>query len=145
MANTSLQSRNPKLILHPILFAVYPVLALMAFNAHEIEPGQGLRALILTGLLGIAVWGLTRLFFRDRQQAALAATGLLVLFFSYGHIYDLIQTLSGVGAQLGRHRFLGPVWLLLLLALLAWLRRGPRDLGRANRGLNLAAVLLVAS
>jgi hypothetical protein len=145
MATTNSRPSKLNLILHPILFAIFPVLALLAFNAHEIEPGDGLRALVLTGLLGIAVWGLTRFFFQDRQQAALAATGLLVLFFSYGHIYDLIPTLSGVGAQLGRHRFLGPVWLLLLLALLAWLRRGPRDLGRGNRGLNLAAVLLVAS
>jgi hypothetical protein len=39
--------------LHPLLFGIYPVLALLAHNIAEIPAGDGLRALLSTLILAV--------------------------------------------------------------------------------------------
>lgn len=38
---------NRRLILHPFLFAAYPVIALLAFNIDQVAPWDALRSLLL--------------------------------------------------------------------------------------------------
>src|SRR5688572_27581903 len=76
---------------HPFLFAVYPILALLAFNIAEVDVLSGLRpisvALIVVGLLAFIL----RLVHRDWRLGALSLTIVLILFYSYGHIYILLK------------------------------------------------------
>jgi len=50
---------------------------------------------------------------REYQVSLLLSLGLL-LFFSYGHVYDYLKITQPFGLILSRHRFLAPMWLLLL-------------------------------
>src|SRR5215211_104748 len=77
--------------LHPLLFAVYPILALLALNISEVDTSLGWRALLLSVL---ATGFLTLIFytiFRDWKRAALLTTILLIVFYSYGHVYILLK------------------------------------------------------
>jgi hypothetical protein len=125
--------------LHPALVAAYPVLFLFAENAEQqvtLAPlwlplavcvGAGIGALlVLSGIL------------RDWQRGALLASLLLALFFSYGHVWNL------VGGFFGQRWVLAIVYGVVALAGLVLIWRGGRWVAPAGRFLNIAAVLLVA-
>lgn len=77
---------------HPLAISAYPVLALLSVNAGQVQPAAGLRSLLVSmalgGLLFFIVW---LLFSRQTHKAAFFTTVLLILFFSFGHIYIAID------------------------------------------------------
>jgi hypothetical protein len=102
------------LIFHPFFFAAYPALALLSTNIEEVSPVVVVRPLLVSLLLALILFGIFRLVSRNWQKAALCSSLILVLFFSYGHIYDFLKTVSLGGLVLGRHRLLGVAFLLIL-------------------------------
>jgi uncharacterized membrane protein len=97
---TSLPSRLQHILFHPFFFAAYPILALLAFNRTELNISAGLRSLILSIVLSGVFVLIFRRIYHDSQQGALVVTGILVLFFSYGHIYNLLREIHIAGVYL---------------------------------------------
>jgi cytochrome c oxidase subunit IV len=93
--------------LHPILFASYFVLSLLGSNISQLYPGAAVRSLLIALVMAGFLLILMRLIFMDWQRGALATSLLLVLFFSYGHVYDFLE--KNLPA-LGHHRLLLPLW-----------------------------------
>lgn len=74
-------------ILHPFLFAAFPVLSLYASNITEVRPEVLMRPLAVSlAVVGLLIL-LFRPFSRKWRRAALAASLVMVLFASYGHVY----------------------------------------------------------
>jgi hypothetical protein len=111
--------------LYPILFAMFPVLALLGNNIHEVNPGVALRSLLISIAGALVILLIARLALGNWAKAALAATWLLLLFFTYGHLYSWLKELGGIGIQLARHRYLLPAYVLSAGAgiLLIWKTR----------------------
>lgn len=125
--------------LHPLLFALYPALALLAHNLQEISIEVAVRPLLLS-LLGAALpFALLRLILRDWARAALLTTFLLALFFSYGHLYQLLKPF----AFIGRHRYLAPLYGLVLLAGAALILRRVKNPAPLTAALNIAVAALL--
>jgi len=102
---------------YPFLFAVYPILALVAYNIIYIDPGSVVRSLVIDLLSTGLIWLLLKLIFKDWGKAGIVTVWILILFFSYGHVYIQLQSFLG---QAVRHRALAAVYLVLLV-LGAWL------------------------
>lgn len=130
-----------RVVLHPFLLAGYPVLALLVVNIKEVELLVALRPVILALLLAGIVLIPTRWAVKDIHQAALITTFLLVLFFSYGHVYD---ALKGANQDLARHRYLAPAYFVILAAGLWWLLRKVENVSAFTETLNIVGILLVA-
>jgi len=128
--------------LHPLLWALFPPLALLGNNISQVSPGDAVRTLLASLLLALILWGMLRLVLRDWRRAALVVTAFLVLFFSYGHIYHLLEDRLVLGVNLGRHRFLLILFALLMLAVIIWVVRA-RDVLRVTTALNLIGVLAI--
>jgi hypothetical protein len=130
---------------HPFLWAIYPILALLAHNMGQVYPWMALRSLVLS-LLGTAIlFLLLWLIFKDWHKAALPVSLLMLMLFAYGHIYTTIEQVSILGFNVGRHRYLIPAMLLLLAALLIWVARRKRNsLGSVTQAINIIALILVA-
>jgi len=104
---------------YPFLFAAFPVLALFAYNKFETQFSNILRPLLVTLLIGSLLYGLFYLIFHKKVSKAALVTGVsLLLFFSYGHVFNLIQSSERLRPILGRHPFLvaifGLLWLVIL-------------------------------
>ena len=116
-------------VVHPFLFAAFPVLALYTHNL-DITPVRDVFAPLLVALaMALAVWGLARLVCKDTRKAAFAATLFLLLFFSYGHVF-------------GQDRRMLAVWCGIFLAggcALTRLRYNPE---RLTVGVNVASIAL---
>lgn len=129
--------------LYPFLFGLYPVLALIAHNANEMDFSSGLRALVGSLLFTLILYAITLLLIRDPSKAALITSVFILLFYSYGHINLLARDWTLLDLNLGRHRALLPIYIVLFI-LAAWLvLRTRRDLSGSTRILNAFALILL--
>jgi hypothetical protein len=120
--------------------AVYPILALLANNISQVKPHAALRPLLIVSCVALLLWGLLLWLTRDIRRSALLTSWWLVLFFSYGHIYNFLEAQTA----LGRHRLLLPAWIILAFIGSWWILRKVRDLAYVTLVLNgISLVLLV--
>lgn len=98
---------------HPFLLALYPPLALLANNISQMRPSEAWRAVVVFLAAGVVLYVLLRLLLHNRQKAAMITSILFIALASYGQVYAVLQTPAFFGGILGRHRILGPVYLVL--------------------------------
>ena len=108
--------------IHPLGMGLYPVVTLLAANLGQVKPSLGVRAALVSTILALGFLLLARILIHSWERAAVVATGGLFLFYSYGHVYN---ALHGLDPDLGRHRYLVPVFGLLALGLYWQVRRKP--------------------
>lgn len=97
--------------IYPLLLGIYPLLALLANNIGQVRLTAGLRAGLISLALSAGLYWVFSRIFKSNQRGAVLTALALVLFFSYGHVYGWLE---GMGSFLGRHRYLAPLWGLLL-------------------------------
>ena len=122
---------------HPFLLAAFPVLTLAAHNADEIQLADPLRTLLIALLVAALLLLVFRWALKDWKKAGAAATLAIALFFSYGHVYQFLES-HALG--LGRHRLLIPLYLAIFAIVLWRLARSKSELGVLTQALNLLAV-----
>ena len=133
------------LILHPILFAVVPILALCAHNAGQVYVSAVVRPLAVMVALALALMGLLGIVLRNRRKAGVLVSLGFLLFFSFGHLRAALGE-WGWGV-LGVN--IGPAKVAVLMMGLAFIGcayfslKTRRDLRRLTNGLNVAACCLV--
>ena len=129
--------------LYPILFALFPVLSLTAYNIREIFIGEVFRPLLFSLLLSVAIYGLVNLRLRNSPRAALISVLLLFLFFSYGQMYSAFEGREVFGIGLFRHRVLFPLFVVLGFLVVSWVVRAVRRVDSFIYPLNLASIFLL--
>lgn len=129
--------------LHVFFAAAYAPLALLAFNLNEVTPGVVVRPLWMSLALALILLLLLRLLTRDWRRAGLTATLFVILFFSYGHLYNLLEGVRPGGLVIFRHRTLLAAWTLIGAggAWIFW--RKPLPLAKVTSTLNLVTLALV--
>ena len=139
----SASHKMTRLPLHPLFFAAFPVLSLLAHNLVEVETDSGVRALIVSLAVAAAATAVLGLLLRrDWTSAAVWVTCALILFFSYGQIYAALKSTVVLGVTLGRHRVLGPGLVAVAIGGFYLLRRA-KDLHGTTLILNLTGLVLV--
>ena len=129
-------------IWHPIIFTCCPILYLYVHNANE------LTLPVLIGPLGVSlvlaglVWWVVKLRQSDRYRAALIASALLLLFFSFGHLYNWTKVWSSLIPHWPIVFFV--LWLLGTIALALVLARARYDTHMVSQGVEATAVVLLA-
>jgi len=97
--------------LYPLLFSVYPALALLATNIDQIKAVIAVRAILVCLAGAAALLLFLQLLLRNWSRAALVSFWLMLLFFSYGHVYSYLE-LHPLDVSLGNHTLLFPLWLV---------------------------------
>lgn len=130
-------------VVHPFLVAIHPIFYYFSRDVGQIRAGRICMAVVTMAAIATLVWALLQAVLRNRARSGLVVSLLVVLFFSYGHVYKLTYMWSVFGIFIGRHRYLLPFWLLLagLGAVYAfWTRRTFENLTKC---LNVMAACLV--
>ncbi len=134
-----------QVILHPVLFAVFPILFLFSHNREEaLSPDQVLLPLAVALLSTLFLWGLLNLVWRNGRKSALVVALLVLLFFSYGHLHNSLVGMTAFGLNLWQHRYLLGVYALATLIVVLWTVKTSRKLDKLTTILNLVSILLVA-
>jgi hypothetical protein len=127
-------------LVHPILFAVFPVIFLYAHNMGEASASQILKPVLLLSTGALMLWLLLSLLLRNTLKAGLATTIFVILFSSYGRIYDLLVDWD---SSLSGHAYLFPATLLVWGYCTYFISILKIDLRRATKVVNIVAVVLV--
>jgi hypothetical protein len=127
-----------------IFFAAFPVLALFAHNVLELELRLLWRPLLISVGWMLLLWGVLSVLLRKPLQATILTALIGVLFYSYGHVYDMLRAIPDIGILLGRHRYLTVLYVLLLTggAVLIW-RVATIGLNNLFSTLNLIGLVLL--
>lgn len=107
--------KNKIKVLHPVLMGLYPVVSLAVHNIHEIVLQDVIRSILFSLIFAVLLWVFLFLLTRNLLLSGLLCTYFLFLFYSYGHVYHLFETQKMLGVSIGRHRYLVPIWLTLLV------------------------------
>ena len=93
-------------------FGIYPIIFLYNYNKDFIRFYDIFRPIFLSIAIIISLYLILYKTFNKNAEKALTLTAIIsILFFTYGHIYELSENL--------RHRFLIPIWIgLFILAYL---------------------------
>jgi hypothetical protein len=129
---------------HPLLFAAFPVLYLLAHNVEErISWGDALRPLGLVLGVAAAVFVVASAAYRDAKKAALAVSPLALLFFSYGRASAALEGHRLIGVAVGRPAVLLTAWIAMGLLILIWTARARRWIPELTKVLNAVGLGLV--
>jgi hypothetical protein len=118
-------------LVHPILFAAYPLLALFALNQTEVQLGVLWTPLALCVVAGAVLYAVFWLIFKDGPKAGALASLVCLTFFYHG---IFLEKASGWGLSDGL--FLA-LWLAIFVV-------GAVLLVRTSRGLESLTLVLVA-
>lgn len=77
-----------QVVLHPILFALYPVVFLYGKNNYLYEPSVMVVPALINLVIAGAAWGALRLWLKDWRLAAMLVSVGFVVFTSFGAILD---------------------------------------------------------
>ena len=132
---------RPRPVLHPFLFTIFPIVFLVARNTtDDIGPWEVLVPLALALAVTTFVFAGLWVVFRDPHAAGFLTSGLVLLFFSFGHVNDLRD--PNHLHPSARRLFAG--YLVLAIVLVLGTIRWRRLFVRITPGLNLIAGVLVA-
>jgi Sulfatase len=121
--------------IHPIFIAAFPILSLYAHNLDDVLPNEVWRPLGLALIGSIVVWALIVLLTRHIRKAAFAASAIVLFFFSYGHVSNLLpEGLRGATT---------PLCIVGLSILLLIISRSRGTLSAATSVVNLASIMLI--
>lgn len=143
MARSQSAARLAHIPLYPWFIAAYPALQLVAHNVGQVGVQQVLRPLAASLIVATLGYYVLLKLTRDRHRAALLISLLLVLFFSYGQLYEVLRETRVFGLLVGRHRYLAVLYVLLLIGGV-WLVLRARDAAaKLTPLLNVFAVALL--
>ena len=135
--------KNSK-IFHPFLIAFFPIIAVYSVNIGLIQ----LEQFILTTLL---IVGSAFLFFlclkrilKNRKKAALIVTLSFIIFFSFGHVYNMLNQISIDDVDLGSNRILLPIFTILFGIGSFLIIKTKRTLDNATSIANTISVVLIS-
>lgn len=80
-----------------LLFAIYPIMAMYAYNVEQLKLTQAVLPLLIALILAGIVYGVLRYAMKNSTKACITGAVLLVLFWHYGVIADFFSTWPGVG------------------------------------------------
>lgn len=133
-----------KKVIHPFLFAIVPALFLFAYNIVEVHPTDLLPPITFS-LIGTAIlFFLSRLLTKSYVKSGIITSLFLILFFSYGHIRDLIysagiRTLGSISVQ----TTMCALWVLIFILGTLLVIKTRRDFLPLTKYLNVVAIILI--
>jgi hypothetical protein len=130
-----------------LILGICPLLLLWFNNVEQISAYAVLRSLIFSLAVMLMVILLSFILFRNAAKATLFSSCALLLFYAYGHLFNLIEEKSILGIVIGRHSILGGLWLILLAGGFVFIwraRRIPANIIRMLNHFSLILLIIVA-
>jgi len=130
---------------HPILFSLFFPLSMLQANYGVTPVSEVIRPMVFTAIVSIIVYSLVFLVLRNWEKTSAISFILLFIFFTFGHLYDLLKPVKIFSFSIGRIRFILPVLILLAAFLIFIMIRSKTKLRNVNWLLFFVSVFLLVS
>ena len=125
-----------KVPIYPFLLGAYPVLALLLYNLSEVRMSAAVRPVLVIVLAALVIFFLSHFFYHNWHRAAFATFCFVLLFFTYGHVYNLLGKYL---PALPRFPWLLILWLALGGLGLFWAARKKNTFEKTTQVLNIVS------
>ncbi len=130
------------LVFHPFLFAIFPVLFLFAYNIDEVPAADLILPILAVIALTLILLLLFRLITKNYNKIGILTSYFLILFFSYGRIWELIFP-TGIGKIYIFTLILGLLWALLFITGAFLVLKSRSNFFSFTKFLNVFAIAMV--
>ena len=127
-------------IIHPLLFAFFPILFVFSYNVSFLSFDQLFFPSLLFLALAATSWLILKIAFKNTHKSSIALSVSIILFFSYGHIQNL---LLDYGLELFGNKILLPIFLLILILCVIALSRASSDFKNYTKIINSIVLTMI--
>ena len=138
-----MNKQKKSLIIHPFLLSIFPIIALFSSNVRELSFQEMFLPMVLILSFTTGIWILLRYILKNGRKSAFIISLLLVLFFSYGYLYNLIDNVTIDGFDIGRSRYLLVPYLVTLVVGIYYFVRTNRKLNNVTTITNSITISLI--
>ena len=132
------------IIIHPILIALYPVFFVYSQNIHLILIQGIVFPLIIILGIAIAIWAVIKAILKNARKSALLTSLYVFLFFSYGHIFNVIESNSTQEYSILSHVFLLITYVFIVIFVTYYFVKTHRKLNSVTTIANVISITLVS-
>ncbi len=133
-------------VVHPILFAIFPILLIITSNLNEIILIDALVSFLLVMTVMLSSWFILNLFSKNKLKSGLFVSFGLVVFFSYGHFVSIISEL-GINIStlpFSYHTIAIPIYFLILILGFVAIIKTKKLLHHVTIFTNILAIVIIA-
>ena len=102
-------------VIHPFIFAIFPIIHLYSINFFDISINEIAPSILISVLITGILFILLKLILKDWIKSGLIISLLLFFTFTYGHFYNLLNIELLGDLEIGRHRYLMVVFLVIFI------------------------------
>ena len=136
---------NNKLIIFPFLFSIFPVILLYSENVTEIKISDFLFPLILTFLIALTSFVFLNFFLKNSLKTGFIVSLLTTAFFSYGYVFNILETTFLFDSGLLRHIFVLIPFGLFLIVGIYYTVKTKRNLNGFRSVFNVISIVMILS
>ncbi len=129
--------------IHPFLVAIFPILIIYSQNIGRVEIGELFLPIILIVGTAVGLYYFWKSILKNENKSAIIVTLILIMLFSYGHIYYLLNDVAIDGFDIGKNIYLIPAFGLLLGIVIFFTIKIKTVLNNATSILNVISIVLV--
>jgi len=129
--------------IHPFLVAIFPTLIIYSQNIGRVEIEEIILPIILIVGSAIGLYYFWKLILKNENKSAIIVTLIIIVLFSYGHVYYLLNDVTIDGFDIGRNSYLIPAFGLLLGIGIFFTIKTKTVLNNATSILNVISIVFV--
>ena len=132
------------IIIHPILIALYPVFFVYSQNIHLILIQGIIFPVLIILAITIVMWAIIKYVLKNTRKAALLTSLFVFLFFSYGHIFNILESNLAQEYSFLIHTFLLITYTSIVIFSTYYLVKTPTKLNNITILANVISITLVS-
>jgi len=132
---------NKSIIIHPFLFAIFPLIFLFSNNVSSVIIDEIILPLLLVIFAAFLIWITLSVVLKNKIKSGFITSLGFILFFSYGHIYILLDELQK-DVHLSKLFVLIPFFILFILGTYYFIKT-KKPLNKATTIVNVVSISLV--
>ena len=141
----NIEKKPKSLILHPFLFAIFPIVSLFSQNLDLLSLNEIIFPLILFLVISAAAWIILRYTFKNSIKSGIIISIVWFIFFSYGYLFSVFDLTIYYGINfIQQHQVLMIPFIGTLVIGILVISRTKRRLNNANTIVNVIAIALIA-
>lgn len=129
--------------LHPYFYSLFAILFLYSHNIDQIEIVEIMAATVCVIFILAILIMVVDVVIKNREKTAILAFAFVIIFFSHGHVFDLIWGWEIGGILVGRNLYLLIFWIFLFCSVCIFVFLGKGSLKQANKIITVFTVVLL--
>ena len=131
------------IVIHPFLIGVFFVMFIFSHNIFVLPPQETIFPLFVILISTIGLFLGLRFLLKNSKKSGMLVSLYLILFFSFGHIYNIFQGFTIGEFDIGRYRYLIIPYIFIFIVGTIFILKTRKDFFDITKIVNIVSVVLI--